>query len=100
MNYDEIKGLLGNELSAVETYERAVGERAWDLLRAEQTQHLVNILVDHLAAASQLQAEIQQITSTPVDGTEKREIWFTWGLEARRLFGDAELLATRPRSRR
>ncbi len=57
---DQIEGLLRIELSAVETYERAVGERTWDLLGTDQAQHLVSILVDHLEAASQLQATVQQ----------------------------------------
>jgi len=90
---DEIRGLLRTELSAVETYERAVGERAWDLLRGKHAQHLINILVDHLEVSSELQAIIQQTTSPLVDGVEKRETWFILGIQASKLFGEAKLFS-------
>jgi len=51
---DGIGGVLRTALAAVETYERAVGERTWDLLRGEHAQHLVNILTDHLEVSSEL----------------------------------------------
>ncbi len=75
MNRDVGNRLLRTELSAAETYQRVIREKDWKQLRDKaNVQQIFNILVgnlqEHIQAASQLKAEIEQMGSSPLHASE------------------------------
>lgn len=70
MNRDEFHRLLRTEFSTVDIYHRVIRNLDWkEIEKNANVRHLFNMLVDnlqdHLAAASELKAEIQQMGITP-----------------------------------
>lgn len=73
MNRDEFHRLLRTEFSTVDIYHRVIRNLDWkEIEKNANVRHLFNMLVDnlqdHLAAASELKAEIQQMGITPPHG--------------------------------
>lgn len=90
---DEIIMLWRTELSAVETYAQALGERQWNDLKGAHADRLINILADHVDAAAQLQAQIKKTETTPVNGLGLYGSWFKWGAGSAYPLSDATLFS-------
>lgn len=96
MNRRKINHFLRTELSAVETYQRAVGEKEWKLLRGDpEIPTLFHILVDHIQAASQLGTEIERLGAPPGNGSLAWGSWSNLGAESAKLFSDANLFGSK-----
>ncbi|MGH8508575.1 MAG: ferritin-like domain-containing protein [Gammaproteobacteria bacterium] len=96
MNRRKINHLLRTELSAVETYQRALGEKEWKLLHGDpELPTLFHILVDHIQAASQLGKEIERLNAPPGNGAHAWGMGSNLGTESAKLFSDANLFGSK-----
>jgi Domain of unknown function (DUF2383) len=92
MTSDQMNTLLRNELSAVETYQQALGKGEDRLGHESEFEQLAAILNDHERAAARLEALIRKLGGTP---TQESGGWGAWSkivMGTAKLFGEKSAL--------
>jgi demethoxyubiquinone hydroxylase (CLK1/Coq7/Cat5 family) len=92
MTSDQMNTLLRNELSAVETYQQALGKGEDRLGHETEFEQLAAILNDHQRAAARLETLARKLGGTP---THESGAWGAWSkivMATAKLFGEKSAL--------
>jgi rubrerythrin len=92
MTSDQMNTMLRNELSAIETYQQALGRGEDRLERQTEFEQLAAILNDHQRAAARLETLVRKLGGTP---THESGAWGAWSkivVGTAKLFGEKSAL--------
>ena len=92
MTSDQMNTLLRDELSAVETYQQALGKGEDRLGHESEFEQLAAILNDHERAAARLEALIRKLGSTPTQDSGGWGAWSHIVMGTAKLFGEKSAL--------
>jgi len=94
MDQDLLNKCIKDELSAIETYEQALGEGRAEHARERGFQELSRILRDHRQAAESLRSLMQRSGGTPAHGSGAWGSWAKTVMGSAKIFGDKATLKT------
>lgn len=92
MTWDRMNTLLRSELSAVETYQQALGKAEDRFGHETEFQQLEAVLNDHQQAATRLETGIRELGGTPAHDSGAWGTWTKVVMGTAKLFGEKSAL--------
>lgn len=92
MTSDHMNTMLRDELSAIETYQQALGKGQDRLERQTEFEQLAAILNDHQRAAARLETLVRKLGGTPTHESGAWGVWSKIVMGTAKLFGEKSAL--------